>query len=162
MSDPYRGHKNAFSRYTTGVTVVSCLPDGHEPLGITVNSFTSVSLEPTLVLWCLDRRSSVFGHFMSADNYAVSILNAAQQPLSIRFATPGRHNFLPDETESFATGAPLLKDRLAGFDCRIWDRKDAGDHVILIGEVVHHDYSDDEPLIYSGRQYLQGRPIGSN
>ena len=158
--DPYRPHKNAFGRYPTGVTIVSCAPPGAAPLAITVNSFTSVSLQPTLVLWCLDRASSVFAAYQAADNYAVSILAADQAEASNRFATPGQHAFREGEAEVFETGAPLLKGRLAGFDCRVRDRHEAGDHVILVGEVVRFDSRDGAPLIYAGRQYLEGPVIG--
>ncbi|NRA30655.1 MAG: flavin reductase family protein, partial [Parvularculaceae bacterium] len=89
MTDPHRPLKNAFARYPTGVTIVSCLGLAGEPLGITVNSFTSVSLVPALVSWCLDDTSSVAKHFAAADHYAVSILAADQQDFSNRFATPG-------------------------------------------------------------------------
>lgn len=156
MSDSYRLQKNAFARYATGVTVVSCRPPKAEPLGITVNSFTSVSLEPTLVLWCIDRNTSVFDAFIAADNYAVSVLTAAQQDMSNRFAKPGNHAFDAGEGEVFTTGAPLLADRLAGFDCRVVGQHDAGDHVILLGQVVHFDSRDGEPLIYAGRSYMTG------
>lgn len=159
MSNTFRPHKNAFARYPTGVTIVSCVPPGAPPLAITVNSFTSVSLDPTLVLWCLEKRASVFEAFGAADNYAVSILAADQDALSTRFATPGNHGFDEGEGERFVTGAPLIEGRLAGFDCKVHKRVDAGDHEILIGEVVHFDSRDGAPLIYSGRQYLKGPMI---
>ena len=155
-TDPYRAHKDAFARYPTGVTVVSCAPPGRTPLAITVNSFTSVSLTPTLVLWCIDKGSSVFDAYERADNYAVSILAHDQAEASNRFATPGRHDFLDGEAEAFVTGAPLLRGRLAGFDCAVEARHDAGDHVILVGRVAHFDSRAGKPLIYAGRQYLEG------
>ncbi|MEM9421476.1 MAG: flavin reductase family protein [Pseudomonadota bacterium] len=159
MSDAFRPQKNAFARYPTGVTVVSCLPPGKAPLAITVNSFTSVSLDPTMVLWCIETRSSVFEAFAAADNYAVSILAADQQDLSNRFATPGQHGFAAGEGETYVTGAPLLAGRIAGFDCTIAARHDAGDHVILVGAVQHFDSREGAPLIYAGRQYLEGPAI---
>ncbi len=159
MSDAFRPQKNAFARYPTGVTIVSCLPPHGTPLAITVNSFTSVSLDPTMVLWCLEDRSSVFDEFMAADNYAVSILAADQQDLSNRFATPGQHGFADGEGETFVTGAPLLSGRLAGFDCTISARHQAGDHVILVGAVQHFDSREGAPLIYAGREYLNGPPV---
>lgn len=156
MIDPYVQVKNAFSRYATGVTIVSCVPPGEDPLAITVNSFTSVSLEPTLVLWCLETKASVYDAFMAAPSYAVSVLAADQQAQSARFATPGQHGFAEGEGEIFKSGAPLLPGRLAGFDCDIVARHAAGDHVILVGEVHHFDWRPGAPLIYAGRQYLNG------
>ncbi|RFB04695.1 flavin reductase family protein [Parvularcula marina] len=159
MSDPYQPLKNAFARYTTGVTVVSCLPKDGKPVALTVNSFTSVSLEPTLVLWCLDNHTSIKPSFDESASYAVSVLASDQQAVSNRFATPGRHDVTPAESETFATGSPLLKGRLAGFDCEIVARHQAGDHVVLIGQVKHFDSRDGAPLIYSGRTYLTGTLI---
>lgn len=159
MSDPFRPLKNAFARFATGITVVSCLPEEGGPIGITVNSFSSVSLEPPMVSWCIDRGSSVAAQFLAADHYAVSILSAEQQHLSNRFATPGKHAMTPEEIETFATGAGLLKGRLAGFDCRIAQRVEVGDHVILIGEIVHFDSAEGRPLMYVGRQYAEGPEI---
>ena len=158
--DPFRPHKDAFSRYPTGVTVVSCAPPDQPPLAITVNSFTSVSLDPTLVLWCLDKESSVFPAYEAADNYAVSILAHDQAEASNRFATPGQHGFRDGEAEVLETGAPLLLGRLAGFDCKVAARHDAGDHVILVGRVVRFDSRAGRPLIYAARQYLEGPKIG--
>ena len=153
--------KNTFARYVTGVTVVSCLPDGEgaRPVGITVNSFSSVSLDPPLVLWCIDRKSGVYELYREAGNFAVSILSADQQNYSERFSTPGRHDFKPDETEVWETGAPLLKGRLGGLDCRVEHRHDAGDHMVLVGRVLRHDYRDGSPLMYVGRNYEQGTVI---
>jgi flavin reductase (DIM6/NTAB) family NADH-FMN oxidoreductase RutF len=159
MADPYRSIKNAFSRYATGVTVVSCAPDGREPVGLTVNSFTSVSLEPTMVLWCIEHRASVFADFMAADHYAVSVLAADQQDYSIRFATAGRHAFPPELRDTHVSSAPLLKGRLAGFDCRVVARHEAGDHVILLGHVVAFDSREGQPLVYAGGAYLNGPTI---
>ena len=154
--DPYRAHKDAFARYPTGVTVVSCAPPGRAPLAITVNSFTSVSLAPTLVLWCIDKASSVFAAYEASGNYAVSVLAHDQAEASNRYATPGRHDVPEAEAEVYETGAPLLRGRLAGFDCRVEARHDAGDHVILVGRVAHFDSRAGKPLIYAGRQYLEG------
>lgn len=156
MSDPYKPLKDAFACYATGVTVVSCLPKDGKPVALTVNSFTSVSLDPALVLWCLDHRTSIRAAFEESKGYAVSVLAADQQDLSDRFATPGQHGFAPGEGEAYATGSPLLPGRLAGFDCEIVARHQAGDHLVLVGEVKHFDSREGAPLIYSGRTYLTG------
>lgn len=152
--------KNTFTRYTTGVTIVSCIPSGSDkPIGITVNSFTSVSLDPPLVLWCIDRHSGVFEAFAGAQDYAVSVLRDDQAAISTRFATPGNHDFLEGETETMVTGAPVLKQRLAAIDCRVEARHDAGDHVILVGRIVDCDYRTGKPLMYVARSYLTGPEI---
>lgn len=159
MTDPFRPLKNAFSRFATGVTVVSCVGRDGEAIGITVNSFTSVSLEPPLVSWCLDDATSVTADFLAADHYAVSVLMADQQDLCGRFATPGQHGFNPGEGEVFRTGAPLLKGRIAGFDCRLANRFKVGDHTVLVGEIVHFDSFEGEPLVYAGRQFVPGPTV---
>ena len=153
--------KNTFARFVTGITIVSCQPEGQdvEPIGLTVNSFTSVSLNPPLVLWCIDKSSSVFDAFATSDNYAVTVLKSDQAALSGRFATPGQHAFEGLETETMVTGAPVLTDRLAALDCRVEARHEAGDHMILIGRVVEIDYSDQAPLMYVGRSYMEGPVI---
>ena len=115
-----------------------------------------------MVSWCLDDHSSVAQHFVAADHYAVSILAAEQEELSNRFATPGQHAFKDGEAEPFVTGAPLLKGRIAGFDCKVSQRIKVGDHTILLGEIVHFDSRGGRPLVYAGRQYLSGPEINGN
>ena len=156
MTDKYRPLKDAFGRFATGIGVAACRdPDGAMS-AITINSFTSVSLEPPLVLWCLENRASTYSAFMSAESYGVSILRADQELVSQRFA-----HFLPngpkeEEFESWVTGAPILKARLAGFDCKVVARHDAGDHVIMVGEVVQFDSIAGDPLIYFASNYIPG------
>ncbi|MEL7492108.1 MAG: flavin reductase family protein [Pseudomonadota bacterium] len=156
MTDPYRPLKNAFGRFATGVTIVSCKPEGADPVAITVNSFTSVSLDPSLVLWCLETRASTFEAFMSADNYAVSVLRASGEGLSNRFADHAPTPLSADEREVWITGAPILKDRLAAFDCRVVDRHRSGDHVILVGKVLKFDAHNGAPLLYFASNYAEG------
>jgi flavin reductase (DIM6/NTAB) family NADH-FMN oxidoreductase RutF len=153
MTDPYRPLKNAFGRFATGVCVVACANDRGGHTAITVNSFTSVSLEPPLVSWCLENRASSFVDFMTADGYAVSVLSSAQQAVSHRFARHDPGPLAPADYEIWETGAPILAERLSGFDCRIVDRHPAGDHVILIAEVVRFDARPGDPLVYFGSDY---------
>jgi flavin reductase (DIM6/NTAB) family NADH-FMN oxidoreductase RutF len=156
MTDPFRPLKDAFGRFATGVTVAGCAGPGGRPVLITVNSFASVSLDPPLVLWCIERRTSTFPAFMSADAYSVSVLRADQQVLSERFALHDPPPLLPHEYEIWATGAPILKERLAAFDCRITSRHVAGDHVILVAEVVKFEARDGAPLLYFASRYSKG------
>ncbi|WP_428408611.1 flavin reductase family protein [Hyphococcus sp.] len=158
MTDKYRPLKNAFGRFATGIGVAACRDGEGAISAITINSFTSVSLEPPLVLWCLENRASTYSAFMGSQSYAVSILRADQQAASQRFA-----HFLPngpreEEFETWKSGAPILKERLAGFDCKVIARHDAGDHVILVGEVVKFDSVEGAPLIYFASNYIQGIP----
>jgi len=156
MTDKYRPLKDAFGRFATGIAVAACRSADKSISAITINSFTSVSLEPPQVLWCLENRSSTYSAFMAAESYGVSILRSDQKAASQRFA-----RFIPDgphedEFETFLTGAPILKQRLAGFDCKIVSRHDAGDHVVLVGEVVKFDCADAQPLIYFASNYYSG------
>ena len=111
-----------------------------------------------MVLWCLENRASTYSAFMGSQSYGVSILRSDQETASQRFA-----HFLPDgpredEFETWKTGAPILKERLAGFDCKIVARHDAGDHVILVGEVMQFDSVAGAPLIYFASNYVKGTP----
>ena len=156
MTDKYRPLKDAFGRFATGIAVASCRKADGSIAALTINSFTSVSLEPPLVLWCLENRASAYSAFMAADHYGVSILRADQEAASQRFA-----RFLPEgpkdeEFERWSSGAPILKERLAGFECKITARHEAGDHVILVGEVTRFDSAKGEPLIYFASNYVKG------
>ena len=156
MSDQYRPMKDAFGRFATGIGVAACRQENGDFTAITVNSFTSVSLEPPLVLWCLETKASAYPAFMGADSYSISILRADQQAISDRFAYYAPPPIKPDEIEIWETGAPILKQRLAAFDCKIYQRHKAGDHVILIGEVVKFDSAPGAPLIYFASNYHTG------
>ena len=153
MSDQYRPLKDAFGRFATGVAIASCIDRSGSGAAITVNSFASVSLDPPLVSWCLEESASTYAKFMDAEHFAISVLHTDQRALSDHFAQyPVKEPDL-SEFESWVTGAPVLKRRLAAFDCRVCDRVKAGDHVILIGEVVKFDSSDGDPLIYFASGY---------
>ena len=136
-------------RYATGVTVVTTRTPGGEPVGLTVNSFTSVSLEPPLVLFCLDREAGSVPAFETANGFAVNILGAGQEAVSNRFADPLAARFSSHGVAGWSTGAPILADALAALDCSVHARHDGGDHIILVGRVQQLAVlADDEPLIY--------------
>ncbi|MEM8935390.1 MAG: flavin reductase family protein [Pseudomonadota bacterium] len=158
MTDVYRPLKDAFGRYATGVAIAACKAGDDEYVAITINSFTSVSLNPPLVLWCVERNASTFPAFMAADHYSVSILRADQKDASQRFASYQPKTLTGAEIEIWETGAPILKDRLAGFDCTIHERHQAGDHVILIGRVIQFDSIDGAPLVYYASGYRSEEP----
>ncbi|MEM9014992.1 MAG: flavin reductase family protein [Pseudomonadota bacterium] len=156
MADEFRPLKDAFGRFGTGVTVVSCCDQDGAFVLMTVNSFTSVSLDPPLVLWCIERRASTFSSFMAAESYGVSILKAEQEDQSARFAGYAPDPLKAGEYDIWRTGAPILSSRLAGFDCIVVDRHLAGDHVILVGEVKQFDCTSGAPLLYFASQYVTG------
>lgn len=156
MTDPFRPLKKAFGRFATGVALAGCEGVDGAPLLITINSFTSVSLQPPLVLWCLERKASSFPAFMAAPGYSISVLHEGQADVSERFAHHSTRPLEPEDYEVWETGAPIFADRLAGFDCRIIDRHFAGDHVILIAEVVKFDARPGAPLLYFASHYAKG------
>ena len=156
MVDEFRPLKDAFGRFATGICVATCVGENGGHVAITINSFTSVSLDPPLVLWCIERRASAFSAFMAADGYAVSVLRADQRAQSDRFAGYQPKPLEPAEFETWETGAPILAERLAGFDCKVIGRHQAGDHYVLVGEVLKYDSADGEPLMYFASNYLSG------
>jgi flavin reductase (DIM6/NTAB) family NADH-FMN oxidoreductase RutF len=143
--------RHALGRFVTGVTVVTCAgPRG--PVGITANSFASVSLDPPLVLWSPSRRSGRFPVFVAAPRYAIHILDREQEALARHFT---RHGHLPQGmawAEGDA-GLPVLPDCLARFDCQAEAAHDGGDHVILVGRVRHARVRPGAPLAFLGGIY---------
>jgi len=133
-SDPEIAFRRAMGAFATGVTVVSAAA-GPRVSGMTVNSLTSVSLKPRLLLWCLGDQSERYDHFATADVWGVTVLGADDVALAHRFARAETESFEPGEAEMFA-GAPVLKAGVAHFGCRTTERRVAGDHLIIIGEAI--------------------------
>lgn len=153
MSEPVcvspEDFRAVLGRFATGVTVVTTKASDGAFVGLTVSSFASVSLDPPLVLFCLDRDAGSLPAFLAADCFAVNILGAAQETVSTRFADPDAPRFSPDRVEPWVTGAPVLSDALAALDCTVSARHDGGDHVIMVGRVQRAGVlSDTEPLVY--------------
>ncbi len=149
MSIDPSAFRAVLGRYATGVTVVTTRGVEGRLAGLTVNSFTSVSLDPPLVLFCLDRLAGSAPVFAAADCFAVNILATGQSPVSARFADPVAVRFVHDGTTTWETGAPILTEALAALDCRIHARHDGGDHVILVGRVLRAEVlQDTRPLVY--------------
>lgn len=144
-----RKFRNALGCFTTGVAVVTMRQDAGEPIGITVNSFSSVSLDPPLVLWCLDKKSDTLSLFEKAGHFTVNVLREEHEEVSSRLAKKGDHSLAGIELIEGESGTPALKDALAHFECEVEARHDAGDHVIMVGRVLKFDYVDEgRPLLY--------------
>ena len=127
--------KAVLGRWATGVAVVTTrLPDGVS-VGLTVNSFASVSLDPPLVLFSIGRDAGSFEAFGKTGCFAVNLLRQDQAEVSNRFADPDAERFAVDRTEQLITGAPILSDALAALDCDVHARHEGGDHVIIVGRV---------------------------
>lgn len=140
--------RRALGAFPTGVTVAAVRGQAGVPIGITVNSFTSVSLEPPLVLVCIGLRSASGAVFAAAPSFGVSVLRDTQTSIAARFARSGPDRFAGVPHRQAVTGAPILDDCLAWFDCRLQQRIEAGDHVIMVGRVAAFGSDEGLPLGY--------------
>lgn len=146
--------RNAFGAFMTGVTVVTSDDANGQPIGFTANSFTSVSLEPALLLVCLAKSSSNLEAFSNAKHFAVNILAEDQQDVSNTFARPVDDRFAAVSWQRGPYGAPLIDGVSAWFDCSVHEVVDAGDHVILIGQVQAFADQDRDGLGYARGGYF--------
>ncbi|MEM7269597.1 MAG: flavin reductase family protein [Pseudomonadota bacterium] len=151
----------AFGAFLTGVTIVTTRGSEGGPVGFTANSFTSVSLDPPLLLFCISRRSASLSAFQSAPGFAVNILSKEQETLSTRFAGPSENRFAGIGWRSGETGAPLLDGVCGWFDCRPHQIIEAGDHHVIIGEVVAFERTGEEALGYGPGGYFAHRRAGA-
>ena len=145
--------RRACGRFATGVTIATVLDAQGAPHGLTVSSFTSVSLDPPLVLICLGHAVTVIEAFRKAPHFGINVLKAEQRHLSERFARKGFDRFDGVAWERGATGSPLLPGVLAAIECAVHERFTSGDHDILVGRMVQARIDDGSPLIYYASGY---------
>ena len=147
--------RNAFGHFGTGVAVITVANGDNSALGLTVNSFASVSLDPPMLSWCLGKQSDLAEIFSTAENFTVNILAADQRALSDEMARPGGHALGQGQFTIGKTGGILLNGALAQFECHLHQRVEAGDHIILIGgiDAVSHCSKSRAPLIYFRGSY---------
>jgi flavin reductase (DIM6/NTAB) family NADH-FMN oxidoreductase RutF len=148
-----RSLRRVCGRFASGVTVATVLADDGAMHGMTATSFASVSLSPPLVLLCVGRAARILEHFRESRHFAVNILNDCQRRLSERFAGAGYDRFEGVRWHAGQTGAPLLADVLATLECSRKNMVAAGDHEILIGEVLYASCGEGDPLIHFGSRY---------
>ncbi len=153
--DP-RALRNAFGAFMTGVTVVTTHDKDGNPLGFTANSFTSVSLDPPLVLVCLANSSRNYDAFSTAEGFAINVLSEAQKDVSNTFARPVEDRFAAVDWQKGPQGSPVFDGVSAWFDCSMHDTIEAGDHLILIGKVEAF-----ENTIHPGLGYARGAYVTS-
>ena len=146
--------RNAFSKFPTGVTVVTTCESNGIPRGFTANSFTSVSLEPPLLLVCIDKRAASLPVFLESKRFAINILGQNQKETSGLFATQRADKFEITQWHGSTRGMPLIDDAVAWFECGYEQHVDAGDHIILIGRVNEFSYKEGKPLGYVGGGYF--------
>jgi flavin reductase (DIM6/NTAB) family NADH-FMN oxidoreductase RutF len=149
--------KAAMSRWGSGVSIITSLDDQGGPIGFTATSLTSVSLSPPMVLFCLARDAGVAPVFAQAEAFAAHILSSEQQALSNTFAQSGVDRFAGVETRAGFGGVPVLSGVLATLECKITDRHEGGDHIIIVGEVQEGSVLDDG-VLEDGKQEA-GKPL---
>ena len=153
-----RAFRRALGNFATGVTVVTAADQNGRKVGVTANSFNSVSLDPPLILWSIDKRSTSQGVFAEATHFAVNVLAADQIDLSNNFARPKEDRFAEIEFELGEGGSPLFTDCSARFNCEKYQQVDGGDHWIMIGKVVSFDDFGRSPLLYHQGAYSMVLP----
>ncbi|WP_170479890.1 alpha/beta fold hydrolase [Ruegeria arenilitoris] len=151
--DP-REFRRALGTFVTGVTVVTTESETGEKRGFTANSFTSVSLDPPLVLVCLSKTSSSLEIFEQATSYVINVLTEDQKHISNQFASKVPDKFLGIETRRETTASPVIADTAAWFDCVPHNVVDAGDHIVLIGKVQAFGGNQGNPLVYHKGGYI--------
>ena len=151
--DP-RTLRDALGCFATGVTVVTCFDSEGRPFGLTANSFTSVSLDPPLLLVCIHRNANCASALSQSEHFAVNVLQTGQQPASIRFSRRDEERFGANDWSPGEFGAPVLKESLGVFECERHALHDGGDHHILVGHVVKASFDPSlDPLLFFRGKY---------
>src|SRR3989441_13277477 len=145
-----RALRAAFGSFATGGTIVTTSGPAGADIGFTANSFSSVSLDPPMVLWSLARTSSSIDAFRNSAHFAVHILSADQEALSARFASKSIDRFGGLALDRGPDGIPMLQDCMARFACKLAYQYEGGDHVIFVGEILDFRHSARQPLVFHG------------
>ena len=153
MSLDVKQLRGALGRFATGITVVTCRDAAGQRVGLTVNSFNALSLDPPLILWSLRNASPSVAAFEQARHFAVNVLGQAQMPVSQSFASPVPDRFAVGDWAEGEGGAPVLRDALACFECALESVQPTGDHRLFIGRVLAARQAEGEPLIYHAGCY---------
>ncbi len=140
--------RRALGTFATGVTIVTARAANGTPVGFTANSFTSVSLEPPLLLVCLAHTAASYGVFKATESFAVNVLEAGQEEMAKRFASRGADKFAGCAWTAGKMGAPLIDGSLSRFDCAMHQRVVAGDHDVLMGRVLGFSLHEGAALLY--------------
>ncbi|MEI8168063.1 MAG: flavin reductase family protein [Rhodoferax sp.] len=152
--------RTALGMFATGVTIVTARTAEGELVGLTANSFNSVSLNPPLVLWSLSKAAASMPAFSKGSHYAINILASDQKDMALRFAAKGLDRFADVEFIEGVGGAPLLAGAAASFECFNRSRYEEGDHTIFVGEVERCTHrADASPLLYHGGKFYTEHPL---
>lgn len=150
-----RSLRQAFSGFATGVAIVTCLDAAQQPVGLTINSFSSVSLDPALVLWSLVNHSPSRQAFEAAEYFGINILGAHQQDVGLSFAKPIADKFQHGSWNIQDSKAPLLEGCVVQFICRREQQIAAGDHQIFLGKIEQCRHSNQRPLLFCKGQFTE-------
>lgn len=148
-----RRYRDTLGQFATGVAVITALDSAKHPVGVTCNSFTSVSLDPPLILWSVAESSASAPAFTEGKAFGVNILAANQQEIALRFARSGEAKFAGLSWHEGLDGAPLLEDCVAYMECRVEARYPGGDHVIILGAVEHYVNMERDPLLFHSGEF---------
>ena len=145
--------RDIFGHFATGVTVVTTRDGAGSPFGLTVNAFTSLSLNPPLVVVCIDKAAQCYSCFEDSKVFAVNVLSEDQEELSRRFATKGIEKFGEIKWHRGENNVPLLDGSIGTIECKIVNSYEGGDHTIYLGEIVSANASEDRPLLFFKGKY---------
>jgi flavin reductase (DIM6/NTAB) family NADH-FMN oxidoreductase RutF len=149
--DGSRALRDCLSNFATGVAVITTLGDGGRPVGLTVNSLTSLSLDPPLVLWCLDRQSDCADLFTPDHLFAVNVLGAGQERLARRFSDASEDRFKDVPTLGGVAGPPLIDGAVSILECTVTAVEEGGDHLIIVGRIRRcHDRDGPALMFHKG------------
>jgi flavin reductase (DIM6/NTAB) family NADH-FMN oxidoreductase RutF len=151
-----REFRNALGCFATGITVITALDESRAPVGLTANSFTSLSLDPPLVLFCIDRTIKSFQAIHANRHFVVNILREDQEHISRQFAKSGADKWYGVRFQSWDTGCPILEGCIANLECDVEQVFEGGDHIIVVGKVRRMKFdatSDCRPLLYYKGKY---------
>lgn len=152
-----REYRHALGRFATGITIVTARGSAGELVGLTVNSFNSVSLNPPLIVWSLAQHSPIRAAFENCSHFAINVLSHDQEQLSRRFAAKIPNKFDGVAYQPGAGDAPLIEGCCAWFECHNQAQFPGGDHVVFLGRVEHYGRRDLAPLVYHGGKYHELR-----
>ena len=155
--DP-RELRRTYGQFPTGVTVITTLDDKGKQVGVTASSFNSVSMDPPLVLWSVDKNAYSAAVFKQAKHFAVNILAREQVAISNQFASRGEDKFKGVDWQGNLHGMPLLAECAAQFECDTWNVYEGGDHYIIVGEVHRFTNEDRQPLVFARGSYSIATP----
>ena len=149
--------RSLLGQFATGVTVVTTTGQDGRKVGMTANSFTSVSLEPPLILWNIAKTATNLDDFRECEHFAINILNEQQEQTSNHFAKSATDKFNSIEQVEDVLGIPVLSDALATLVCKNYEWVEAGDHYIILGQIEHCSINSGKPLLFHNGKYHQAQ-----